>query len=91
MRTRTIPFWSQNHARFASLRQVCRNNNQTEFYMALAPKLNDEEFCNMMLTLINQTITMLGRMIDLVKEDFLKNGGMKEQMYQARISRRSGR
>lgn len=59
--------------------------------MALAPKLNDEEFCNMMLTLINQTITMLGRMIDLVKEDFLKNGGMKEQMYQARISRRSGR
>lgn len=32
--------------------------------MALAPRLNDVEFCNLMLTLINQTIVMLKLLIE---------------------------
>ncbi len=43
----------------------------------------------MMLTLINQTISMLNKMIDLIKADFLKKGGIKEQMYAARIHSRT--
>lgn len=41
-----------------------------------------------MLTLINQTVSMLNKMIDLVKADFLKSGGIKEQMYAARVNYR---
>ncbi len=39
-----------------------------------------------MVTLIHQTISMIGKLIELVKQDFLQNGGIKEQMYKARIS-----
>lgn len=42
-----------------------------------------------MLTLIYQTISMLDKMIDKVKSDFLKNGGIKEQMYRARLNYRN--
>lgn len=51
--------------------------------------MNDEEYCNLMLTLIYQTIHMLEKMIDKVKSDFLKNGGIKEQMYRARLNYRN--
>lgn len=89
MRTRKLTMWDQTHPRFANLRKTCREHNDTSYFTALAPRLNDEEFCNMMLTLINQAIYMLNKMIDLIKEDFLKNGGIKEQMYRARLNSRS--
>lgn len=91
MRTRKILRWDARHPRFTNLRQTCLNNNNSEFYMTLAPKMNDEELCNLLLTLIHQTISMLNKMIDLVKEDFLKNGGIKEQMFKARIDYRSNK
>lgn len=89
MRTRHINFWNQSHPRFVNLLKTCCDHNDTTFFSSLANRLNDEEFCNMMLTLINQTISMLNKMINLIKADFLKNGGIKEQMYNARIHSRN--
>lgn len=91
MRTRQINFWNQSHPRFENLRKTCREHNDTAYYTALAARLTDEEFCNLMLTLINQTIAMLNKMIDKIKDDFLRNGGIKEQMYNARIQSRTSR
>lgn len=91
MRTRQINFWNQSHPRFENLRKTCREHNDTAYYTALAGRLTDEEFCNLMLTLINQTIAMLNKMIDKIKDDFLRNGGIKEQMYNARIQSRTSR
>lgn len=91
MRTRQINFWNQSHPRFENLRKTCREHNDTAYYTALAARLTDEEFCNLMLTLINQTIAMLNKMIDKIKDDFLRNGGIKEQMYSARIQSRASR
>lgn len=68
---------------------MCKDNNDTAFYTALLPKLNDEELCNLMLTIIHQAISMLDKLIDLVKADFLKNGGIKEQMFKARVNYRN--
>jgi hypothetical protein len=42
-----------------------------------------------MLTLINQAIAMLNKMIDLIKEDFIRKGSIKEQMYSARLQSRT--
>lgn len=88
MRTRAIAIWDESNSRFHKLKQTCRNHNDTAFYMNLAPRLNDEELCNLTLTLIHQTIVMLNKMIDLVKDDFLRNGGIKEQMKRARLTYR---
>lgn len=89
MRTREIPIWDFQHPRFKALRDTCLKNNETAYYRALAPKMNNEEICNLLVTLIYQTISMLDKMIELVKEDFLKNGGIKEQMHRARVAYRS--
>lgn len=89
MRTRSLARWTAAHPRMAQMREVCRSNNDTKFYMSFAPRLNDEEYCNLMLTVINQAISMLNKLIDCAKEDFLQNGGIKEQMHRARIAYRS--
>ena len=89
MRTRSIPIWNKRHHRFTALRKTCIENNETTFYGKLAPRLTSEELCNLIVTLIYQTISMLNRMIDLVKQDFLEKGGIKEQMFRARLDYRN--
>lgn len=88
MRTRQVVIWDFNHPRTNKMMEVCRSHNDTEYYSALAPRLNDEEFCNLVLTLIYQTVAMLSKLIEHAKNDFLKNGGIKEQMYRARKNNR---
>lgn len=89
MRTRGISIWDSKHARYSSLLAICKTHNDTAYFTFLIPKMDDEEYCNLMLTLIYQTISMLDKMIDKVKSDFLKNGGIKEQMYRARLNYRN--
>lgn len=89
MRTRNIAIWTPDHARMANLRRTCRGNNESAYFKSLADRLNDEELCNLIVTLIYQTIAMLNKMINLVKEDFIKNGGIKEQMTRARLNYRN--
>lgn len=43
-----------------------------------------------MITLIHQTDVMLRKLIDYAKEDFLQEGGIREQMTRARLARRNG-
>lgn len=88
MRTHNIPFWDYKNPRFGRMKDFCAKNNLTEIYTPLYSKLNDEEFCNMMLTLIHQNLSMTRKLQEYAKEDFLKLGGIKEQMYQARVKYR---
>lgn len=88
-RTRQLAFWNQGNPRYHKLLTFCRTHNAAADYTALASKMNDEEYCNLMITLIHQTIAMLDKMIEKVKSDFLKNGGIKEQMLKARLAVRS--
>lgn len=91
IRTRRLSFWeSTNQPRYERLLSFCRAHNKTEDYTPLAEKMSDDEYCNLMLTLIHQTISMLDKLIEQVKGDFLRNGGIKEQMYRARMNYRNG-
>lgn len=89
MRTRKIEIWPLRHPRMSRLSALCRRENDTVFYMGLAPRLSDEELCNLIVTLIYQTLAMLDKLIELVKGDFMKNEGIKEQMYKARTAYRN--
>ncbi len=82
MRTRSVEIWGARHPRYQRLRGVCAKNNDTAYYMALAPRLNDVEFCNLMLTLINQTIVMLKLLIEKVKKKiFCKREASKSRCF----------
>lgn len=88
MRTREIPIWQLSHPRAKRLRETTKANNETTYYMSFANRLTNEELCNLLITLIHQTISMISKLIELVKADFLKNGGIKEQMFRARLDAR---
>lgn len=88
MRTRSIPIWDSSHPRFPALRDICKTHNDSSFYLNIYPKLNDEELCNMLITLLRQEVFMLDKFIKLIKEDFLIKGGIKEQMMRARLQSR---
>ena len=88
MRTRNIPIWDMSHPRNQKLREMCKKQNESAFYTSLFPRLNDEELCNLIITLLHQELRMLDSFIQLIKADFLKNGGIKEQMTRARLDYR---
>lgn len=60
-------------------------------YRDVLPRLNEEEMCNMAITLINQATFMLKRLIEHQQKMFLENGGVREQMMKARIEYRNNK
>ena len=53
-------------------------------YTTLLYKCTDEELANLCITLIYQTTTLLLHLLKKQESNFLKQGGIRERMYQAR-------
>lgn len=89
LRQNNLPQWDKNNPRTLKLREYLKSqdfmDNPTEF----VSKMNSEEFCNMCITLINQATYMLRHLIDKQQDQFLQEGGIREQMSQARRQWRS--
>lgn len=86
---RRLTLWNAQHPRYNRLREYCKSDRLKQDYPELLPKLNDEEICNMAITLINQATYLLRRLMERQQKDFLENGGIREQMTRARIAHRS--
>lgn len=89
LRQHNLPQWDKNHSRTVRLREYLKSDVFLEAPIKYADKLNAEEFCNLLITLINQTTYLLRKLIDRQQQQFLEQGGIKEQMYRARINYRS--
>ncbi|MBD5196854.1 MAG: four helix bundle protein [Bacteroidales bacterium] len=83
-----LKIWEKNHLRTEKLRTYLRSQKFETEYMQLADKLNAEEFCNLMITLIKQTQYLLSKMIESQERRFLEEGGIREAMTRARIEYR---
>lgn len=88
LRVRNLECWGVDHPRFEKLREMCIGSCDPAYYSSLLPKLRDFEIANMAICLIHQADSMLYKLIELVKQDFLRNGGVKEAMYKARTEAR---
>ena len=88
LRQNDLPKWDKNHPRTLKLREYLKSQDFLDNPTKFASKMNVEEFCNMCITLINQASYMLRRLIDRQQEQFLQEGGVKEQMYAARVEYR---
>ena len=88
LRQNNLPQWDKDNPRTIKLREYLRSEgfmaNSTEF----ASKMNVEEYCNLCITLINQASYMLRRLIDKQQDQFLQDGGIREQMHAARVQYR---
>jgi four helix bundle suffix protein len=73
------------------MREYARSEKIDTEYRDLLQKMNDEELANLCITLINQATYMLRRLIEKQQQQFLQEGGVREQMTRARLNYRNGK
>ncbi len=91
LRVRNLQQWGPLHPRYEKLRQYARSEEIKKEYAATIQRMNDEEIANLCITLIHQAIYMLHKLLVTMQTRFVKEGGIKERMYQSRVSYRNGK
>lgn len=89
LRVRNLQQWGQLHPRYEALRQYARSENIMQDYAQQIKRMNDEEIANLCITLIHQATYMLHKLLITMQNRFVTEGGIKEQMYNARANYRN--
>ena len=85
LRVRNLKQWEANNEKSIKTRMVCSRHNESLFYRNAIALRSDETIANIAITMIHQTDVFLRKLTDRLKADFMKRGGIKEEMYKARI------
>ena len=88
LRTRQLSQWTQDHERYNGMLEYCRLHSAPEDYSRYYEQWDVETICNTALTLIHQVDRGLMKLLTAMEEDFLANGGVREQMTAARKQQR---
>ena len=86
LRTRDKLLWDASNPRYEKMRAYAASELIFDQYHSLLHKYNDEALDNLCITLIHQTSFLLYRLLEKQEKNFLKEGGIKERMYQARLN-----
>lgn len=89
LRVRELCQWDINDSRSIKTREVCSKHNDSHFYTEAIKIRSDETVANIAITLIYQTDVFLRKLIERLQDDFIKNGGIREQMTKARLDYRN--
>ncbi len=90
LRTRHLALWESSHPRYNEMLRFCRQHNRTDDYELFFGRWNDEELCNVALTLLHITDKMMKTYLSGLDQQFVTQGGIKERMYAARTGYRKG-
>ena len=80
--------WPMNDKRSMAAKRCGREHADWDYWRPIFESRPKETFCNLMITLINQTKKLLDGMIARQEEDFKKFGGVRERMHAARTAAR---
>lgn len=90
LRTNKFEIWGKEHRLVRRLRELNRTPNANYETFKKAIENENPEICaNVMIGLINLTTYLLNKQIKSLEEAFLNEGGLRERMTKARITRRS--
>lgn len=84
-----LQLWQKGSPHYEHTRQICREHNDREYYQTIMPKCTDEMIANIAVTLIFQEDLMLRNLIEYHKQEFLQNGGIREEMTRGRTAYRN--
>lgn len=76
--------WDVNSQQCRNARAWCKEHSKPTDYMRVCEERDDITLANIALVLIHQADYLLKRLLERHKQDFLENGGTKEQMSAAR-------
>lgn len=85
LRVRNMEQWSIESPKAIQTRNVCSRHNDSSFYRNAIATRSDETTANIAITLIHQTDVFLRKLIERLKKDFVEQGGIREEMYRARV------
>lgn len=89
LRVRDLVIWDVGDAKAKAARLYCsRNNDSARYRKAIQVRLA-ETIANIAITLIHQEDVLLRNYISRIKTDFLRQGGVREQMTRARMDYRN--
>ncbi|MBO4871266.1 MAG: four helix bundle suffix domain-containing protein [Muribaculaceae bacterium] len=80
--------WGNDDPRTIQMRNYARNHNDPQIYLEKIKQRSPETIANVALTLIHQYDFLMVRLIERIKQRFLEEGGIKEEMYRARTNYR---
>ena len=89
LRVRNLEQWDNLHPRYEKMRQYARSEQIRMEYAEVIQRMNDEEIANLCITLIHQAIYMLYKLLNTMQDRFVKDGGIKERMFQSRVNYRN--
>ena len=85
LRVRGLHLWLENSEKHEQARRACAAHNEPEYYTDAIKERSDETIANIAIILIRQTDYLLKHYFDRVKQDFLENGGIREEMTRGRL------
>ena len=88
LRVRGLCQWGKGNVRFERMRIYTQTPEFAKDVLEKMPQFNDEELANLAITLINQATYLLRRLLESQQKQFIAEGGIREQMTQARLSHR---
>lgn len=91
IRVNGLEQWAATDSRTVKTRLVCRSHSDSKYYMDAVKVRSAETVANIAIVLIHQTDYLLERLIERQKQNFLRNGGIREQMTRARLEERNKR
>lgn len=89
LRVRGLSQWDKNSDKALQTRRFCAANNESAVYRKAMAVRNDETIANICIILIHQADVLLHKLIERQKADFLRQGGIREQMSAARKAARN--
>lgn len=84
LRVRNLEQWSVNSTKAMQTRKACKKHTDSAYFRKAITVRPDKTIANIAITLNRQTDSLLRKLIDHLKTEFLTHGGIKEEMYAAR-------
>lgn len=89
LRSHRLEQWGKGHMRYERIRIYTQTPDfATDLHERMA-QFNDEELANLAITLIHQATYLLRHLLEKQQEQFIKEGGIREQMTRARLNYRN--
>ena len=76
--------WPVDDPRTQATRNYCKSNSEPDAFVEKMKERSPETIANIALTMIHQFDYLMVRLIESIKRRFLEQGGIKEQMFNAR-------
>lgn len=89
LRTRQHRQWEEHSIELNKMRELGRNHNDTTFFMNIITTRPPETIANIAICLIKQTDYLLFKLLKKLGEDFLREGGFRENITRRRIEERN--